>query len=127
MRLLTIVLAIAAGMTDTAAGQVSCQPGLQCVREDPHAEVERLVGLFSEAVESEQMVEAEVLAKRIIEMSIDIDGRDSTGAAKALTMLAVVQHHQAQYLPAIQNYRAAIDTKRKREFPKTIGDTSKTF
>ena len=110
MRQLTIVLAIVAGMTDVAAGQASCPPGTQCAREDPHVEVERLVGLFTEAMQTKQLAEAEVLAKQIIEMSIEIDGRQSTGAAKALTMLAVVQHHQAQYLPAIQNYRAAIDT-----------------
>ena len=79
-------------------------------RTDSAREVERLLVLFNEAIRNEQFDEAETLAKRIVEESIDAGGRESLAAANALTILGHVQHELERYLPALQNFRAAIET-----------------
>jgi tetratricopeptide (TPR) repeat protein len=53
--------------------------------------------------------EAESVAKRVVELTIKIDGPQSTSFSKALTNLALVQHHTGQYDAAQQNFQSAID------------------
>jgi len=55
------------------------------------------------------MDEADVSAKRVVEMAIRFYGPRSRETAKALNNLAVVQHSQGQYEAAIQNFTASID------------------
>jgi tetratricopeptide (TPR) repeat protein len=52
--------------------------------------------------------EADSVAKRAIEMAIRLKGPRSAEMAKALTNLAIVQHHTAQYDAAEQNFQSAI-------------------
>ena len=52
--------------------------------------------------------EADVVAKRIVELSIRENGFESSDTAKALTNLAIVQHRNEDYETAQQNYEAAI-------------------
>ena len=92
------------------AAQTGCAPGTSCVPLDPESGLERLIGMFGEAMAGGQLDEAETLAKRIVEESIGVDGRESITTARALTLLAIVQHASEQFLPAVQNYRAAIET-----------------
>lgn len=54
------------------------------------------------------MAEADVVAKRIVELSIRENGFESSDTAKALTNLAIVQHRNEDYETAQQNYIAAI-------------------
>ncbi len=72
-------------------------------------EIFRLLELYDEARMSGSLEEADVLAKRIVEVSIQSYGRDSQGTARALTNLATLQSENAQYVAAIQNLSAAID------------------
>jgi hypothetical protein len=53
--------------------------------------------------------EADVAAKRIVEMTIRLYGPNSTETAKALTNLAIVQHRSEQYDAAQQNFASAIE------------------
>jgi len=53
--------------------------------------------------------EADSVAKRAIELAIRLKGPRSGEVAKALTNLAVVQHHTKQYDAAEQNFEAAIE------------------
>ena len=63
----------------------------------------------------EKYAEAEVLAKRIMEFSIILNGLESIASAHALTNLAFVQLRQAQYETARLNFEAAIRTVEKVE------------
>lgn len=53
--------------------------------------------------------EADVSAKRVVEMSIKVFGPQSRETAKALNNLAIVQHNNRQYSAAIQNFTSAIE------------------
>ena len=59
--------------------------------------------------------EADSVAKRIIEISIRTKGPQSEEMAKALTNLAIVQHRNANYEAAQQNYQSAIDIIEENE------------
>jgi tetratricopeptide (TPR) repeat protein len=61
------------------------------------------------------MDEADVSAKRIVEMVIKIHGPESLEAAKALNNLALVQHRNGQYDAAIQNFESAVEIIEIRE------------
>lgn len=115
MRGVVAILVLATLPLAAGAGRPDCMPAAPCAPVSSAAEVERLIGLFGEAMAGGQLDEAETLAKRIVERSIEIDGRDSTGAAKALTLLGIVQHVREQFVPAMQNYRAAIETIERAE------------
>ena len=92
-----------------------CDESVACTEQQQAQEIARLLSLFEESLAGDNLAEAEVLAKRIIELSISIDGRESTASANALTLLAVVQHEQEQYLTATQNFHAAISTLERVE------------
>jgi len=54
--------------------------------------------------------EADISAKRIIEMAIKIYGQQSRETANALSNLAIVQHSNGQFDAAIQNFTSAVET-----------------
>lgn len=53
--------------------------------------------------------EADIAAKRVVQMAIKFYGPESIETAKALNNLAVVQHSQGQYDAAIQNFTSAVE------------------
>lgn len=81
-----------------------------CADDAQVAELERLVELFKSAYAAEELAEAEALAKTVVEHSVALRGRNSKLVANSLTNLAIVQQRQRQFVPAMQNYVAAIET-----------------
>ena len=73
--------------------------------EDAYAEFER----FRQLLADRNFDEADVSAKRVVEMSIRVFGPQSHETAKALNNLAIVQHNNKQYSAAIQNFTSAIE------------------
>ncbi|MDH3576513.1 MAG: tetratricopeptide repeat protein [Gammaproteobacteria bacterium] len=69
------------------------------------AEFERYRRLLAE----DALDEADVSAKRIVQMVMKIHGPESLEASKALNNLALVQHKNGQYGAAIQNFEAAVE------------------
>ncbi len=59
--------------------------------------------------------EADIAAKRIVEMAIRIYGPQSLETSKALNNLALVQHRTGQYEAAIQNFESSIEIIEFRE------------
>lgn len=53
--------------------------------------------------------EADTVAKRVVTLSIQLNGPTSSETAKALTNLGIVQHRNKQFDAAQQNFEAAID------------------
>ena len=53
--------------------------------------------------------EADSVAKRVVELAMQVRGAKSTDFAKALTNLAIVQHRTKQYDAAQQNFESAIE------------------
>jgi tetratricopeptide (TPR) repeat protein len=78
-------------------------------REQDIEEIGRLFSLYKESVTSANFLEADTLAKRIVELSIKVFGINSAESAKALTNLAIAQHGNREYEAAERNFRAAID------------------
>ena len=78
-------------------------------RETDMAEIGRLFAVYKESIVTGNFLEADTLAKRIIELSIKVFGIDSTESAKALTNLAIAQHNNKEYEAAERNYLASID------------------
>ena len=78
-------------------------------REQDLEEIGRLFALYRESLSSKNYLEADTLAKRIIELSIKVFGINSTESAKALTNLAIAQHNNKEYEAAERNYQASID------------------
>lgn len=68
-------------------------------------EFERYRRLVSERA----LDEADVSAKRIVQMVMKIHGPESLEASKALNNLALVQYRNGQYGAAIQNFEAAVE------------------
>ena len=64
---------------------------------------------FIRLLEEENYDAADIAAKRVIEMSIEIYGPRSHETAKALNNLAVVQNNSQQYEAAVQNFVSAIE------------------
>jgi tetratricopeptide (TPR) repeat protein len=64
---------------------------------------------FRQMLEEENYDEADIAAKRVVQMSIEIFGPQSHETAKALNNLAIVQHSNKQYDAAIQNFTSAIE------------------
>ncbi len=59
--------------------------------------------------------EADIAAKRIVEMAIKVYGPQSLETSKALNNLALVQHRTGQYDAAIQNFESSIKIIEIRE------------
>jgi tetratricopeptide (TPR) repeat protein len=64
---------------------------------------------FRELLADRNYDEADISAKRVVEMTIKVYGPQSREAAKALNNLAIVQHNNRQYRAAIQNFTSAIE------------------
>ena len=64
---------------------------------------------YKSAIENGEFQEADTLAKRIVELSIKLNGLDSHESAKAITNLALVQNKNGEYESAQLNFTAAID------------------
>jgi hypothetical protein len=78
-------------------------------REIDKAEIGRLFELYKESLGSQNFLEADTLAKQIIELSIKLYGINSSESAKALTNLAIAQHNNKEYEAAERNYLASIN------------------
>ena len=72
-------------------------------------ELVRLFELYREALANKDYLEADTLAKRVVELSIRINGIDSHDSAKSLTNLGIAQHHNEDYESALLNFQASID------------------
>ena len=59
--------------------------------------------------------EADTVAKRVVTLSIQLNGPRSSETAKALTNLGIVQHRNKQFDAAQQNFAAAIDIIEERD------------
>lgn len=78
--------------------------------ETPAEQLERYFLLYRDAMDNEAYAEADTLAKRVIELVIEIHGVNSLDTARALTNLGIAQHKNEDYDAAVLNYQAAIDT-----------------
>jgi tetratricopeptide (TPR) repeat protein len=66
-------------------------------------------GRFMRLLQEQNYDEADVAAKRVIEMAIRLYGRDSHQTAKALNNLGVVQNNNRQYEAAMQNFASSVE------------------
>ena len=80
-------------------------PATQVTEEEMLREFERFRQLLAER----NFDEADVSAKRVVEMTIRVFGPQSHETAKALNNLAIVQHNNRQYSAAIQNFTSAVE------------------
>ena len=80
----------------------------QSEREQQTEELIRLFELYSEALRNKDYLEADTLAKRVVELSISVNGLDSHDSAKAITNLGIAQHHNGDYESALQNFQSSI-------------------
>jgi hypothetical protein len=78
-------------------------------RESEADELRRLYSLYVESLEDSAYIEADSLAKRIVELSIKINGIDSHDSARAITNLAIAQHHNGDFESSQRNFIASID------------------
>jgi tetratricopeptide (TPR) repeat protein len=69
----------------------------------------REFGRFRQLLEEKNFDAADIAAKRVVQMSIEIFGPQSAETAKALNNLAIVQHNNKQFEAAIQNFTSAIE------------------
>lgn len=90
--------------------QSQCDGIFGCANGARAEELRQMHTAYKEAVSIGEFDEADDLAKRVIELSIVINGRDSIHSANALTNLALVQHKKEEYDTARINYLAAIQT-----------------
>lgn len=72
------------------------------------AELRRLFELYRDSLTAGAYLEADTLAKQIVELSIMIYGLDSHDSAKALTNLGIAQHNNKEFEAALQNFNASI-------------------
>ncbi|MBT8081962.1 MAG: tetratricopeptide repeat protein [Gammaproteobacteria bacterium] len=66
-------------------------------------------GRFVALLQEQNYDEADIAAKRVIEMAIRLYGRDSYQTAKALNNLGVVQNNNRQYEAAMQNFASSVE------------------
>ena len=60
-------------------------------------ELQRLFDLYREALANKDFLEADTLAKRVVESSIRLNGLDSHDSAKAITNLGIAQHNNRDF------------------------------
>lgn len=78
-------------------------------REVQAEELKRLFELYKEALDNKDYLEADTLAKRVVEMSIRLNGLDSHDSAKAITNLGIAQHNNGDFESALQNFQSSIE------------------
>ena len=81
------------------------------VRDELLDEFDNYKRLMSEGIYDE----ADTVAKRVVTLSIQLNGPRSSETAKALTNLGIVQHRNKQFDAAQQNFEAAIDIIEENE------------
>ncbi len=64
---------------------------------------------YRDLISAGTLDEADIAAKRIVEMAIKVYGPKSRETASALNNLGIVQHRNEQYDAAIQNFTAAVE------------------
>ena len=64
---------------------------------------------YRELMDNAVYDEADTVAKQVVELAIKAKGPKSTDFARALTNLAIVQHHTREYDAAQQNFQSAIE------------------
>ena len=75
---------------------------------------ERLLQEFAryrDLVQAGTFDEADIAAKRIVEMAIQVYGAESRETANALNNLGIVQHNNGQFDAAIQNFSSGLFRK----------------
>ncbi len=75
----------------------------------PEEELNTQFELFKELMGNNVYDEADTVAKRVVELAIDLHGPQSNEFAKALTNLAIVQFQTEEYDAAQQNFESAIE------------------
>jgi len=85
----------------------AADPDLESAIAD-HEQLREDFELYKKLLASNMTAEADVVAKRIVELSIRRNGFESLDTARALTNLAIVQHRNNDFETAQQNYVAAI-------------------
>jgi tetratricopeptide (TPR) repeat protein len=75
----------------------------------PEDELASEFELFKELMKDNVYDEADTVAKRVVELAIDLHGPQSNEFAKALTNLAIVQFQTEEYDAAQQNFESAIE------------------
>ena len=78
-------------------------------REQLADELKRMFELYREALDNQQYLEADTLAKQVVELSIRLNGLDSMDSARAISNLGIAQHHNKDYESAMRNFSASID------------------
>jgi tetratricopeptide (TPR) repeat protein len=78
-------------------------------RESLADELQRMFSLYREALGNKQYLEADTLAKQVVELSIRLNGLDSMDSARAISNLGIAQHHNKDYESALRNFSASID------------------
>ncbi len=86
----------------TAAEPEDELPGL-------HRELDRAFRTYRRLYDSGRYTSAIEAGKRVVVLSIEVNGRDDLQTARALTNLAIAQQQNGEYEAAVQNYEAAID------------------
>jgi tetratricopeptide (TPR) repeat protein len=107
---LSIFLIFLLQITVQEFAAAECKESTNCPETAQLEELEQALNGYREAIAIGGFGEAEVLAKRVVELSIDLNGRDSVYSANALTNLAYVQFRQEQFENSRLNLRAAIRT-----------------
>ncbi|MCG8370761.1 MAG: tetratricopeptide repeat protein [Proteobacteria bacterium] len=90
---------------DAAGDATGTEESGPTTREAVLSEFER----FREYLAERNYDEADLSAKRVVRMSIELYGPQSRETAKALNNLAIVQHSNKQYDAAVQNFESAIE------------------
>jgi tetratricopeptide (TPR) repeat protein len=96
---------------DSAAGSDPPRRRKADLRDELGEEFSNYKRLMSEGIYDE----ADTVAKRVVTLSIQLNGPRSTQTAKALTNLGIVQHRNKQFDAAQQNFEAAIDIIEENE------------
>lgn len=125
--LVSLVVLVFAGVSNAQQSGEAPVPGDQIVpvaeempevADDGLSDEEMLIAEFErykQYINEGSMDEADVAAKRIVEMAIRLYGPQSLETAKALNNLALVQNKTGQYDAAIQNFESAIEIIEFRE------------
>lgn len=75
----------------------------------PSSALDEAFGEYRRLYESGRYAEAVEAGKRVIVLSIEVNGRENLQTARGLTNLAIAQQKNGEYEAAAQNYEAAID------------------
>jgi tetratricopeptide (TPR) repeat protein len=105
-----IILTLSLQLVIQGVASADCKDSTSCPESTQLEELAQALQGYREAVGLDDFGEAEVLAKRVVELSIALNGRESVYSANALTNLAYVQYRQENFETSRLNLRAAINT-----------------